>query len=334
MTTIARTTLGLNDVALLQRAVELARQGRKDEARALAAAACLANPFSEKAWLWRASLASSTKDAVAWLERVLALNPNHETARNWMAKLRPPVPVAAAAAEVQVAAEPVWVCPFCSVEKDREYPRCPECAGYTQLDLTAIEANAGANERQLRHAAEHYAKVFRESGDPAYALQLGLCHLNLRGWQPAYKALQAYFKGNIDDQNTREVLYKLGQRELVLAVDDSPTVRAVVTDGLERAFFRVITAHNALDALGILREETPVFILTDVSMPVMDGYQLCKAIKSNPKCKNIPVVMLSGNDGFIDKVRGKMAGAADYLFKPFDAEMLLAAIRKQTTGKN
>ena len=122
-----KTTLGLNDVALLQRAVELAGKGKKDEARALVAAACLANPFNEKAWLWRASLAPSTADALVWLQRVLTLNPQHDTAKNWLARLRPPAPPPAPAAEPVPAVavtpeaqpEPDWICPFCRFESKR-----------------------------------------------------------------------------------------------------------------------------------------------------------------------------------------------------------------------
>ena len=85
---------------------------------------------------------------------------------------------------------------------------------------------------------------------------------------------------------------------------------------------------SAVDALSYLEEATPEFVLLDVSMPFMDGYVLCKTIKGLPKTKNTTVVMLSARDGFLDKVKGRMAGAAAYLSKPFEPALLLRVIRK------
>ena len=88
-----------------------------------------------------------------------------------------------------------------------------------------------------------------------------------------------------------------------------------------------------MDALSFLEEATPEFVLLDVSMPFMDGYVLCKTIKSRPKTKNTTVVMLSARDGFMDKVKGRVSGAADYLTKPFDPALLLRVIRKYISPK-
>ena len=329
-------TLGASDVALLRQAVELAKAGRKDEARTCLAESCLINPYNEKAWLWRASLAPSTEDAIAWLERVLELNPQNQTAHNWMQRLRPPAPpepapetvVPAAAPPPAEPAEAAWICPFCSFESGHELARCTDCGAVTTLDLEAIEANSGANERQLKYAAEHYNKML-DSGDAVYGYYLGLAYLNVRRSYDAHVALRRYSQLNPKDEQAQKAVTELGARKLVLAVDDSPTVRRVVADALERAYYRCATACSGVDAVGFLASEAiPDFILMDVSMPIMDGYQLCKTIKQMPKAKHIPVVMLSGNDGFVDKVKGRLAGAADYLVKPFNADTLLAVMRK------
>jgi twitching motility two-component system response regulator PilG len=63
-------------------------------------------------------------------------------------------------------------------------------------------------------------------------------------------------------------------------------------------------------------------------LPVMDGYQVCKIIKS--RYRNLPVVMLTSKDGFFDKMRGKMAGSTQYITKPFEPNELLAVVRKYT----
>jgi hypothetical protein len=77
-----------------------------------------------------------------------------------------------------------------------------------------------------------------------------------------------------------------------------------------------------------MQEGIPDLILSDISMPRLDGYQFCKVVKSNKETKHIPVIMLSGNDGLFDKVRGKMAGSANYITKPFEPNHLVKEIEK------
>ena len=315
-----------SDVELLRQGVELARMGKKDEARALVAEACLANPMNEFAWLWRASLAPSTSDAVKWLERVLVLKPNHETARSWLARLRPEPPPAP-------RAEAAWACPFCSFESAMELARCSDCGGVTVINLEEIEANTGANERQLRYALEHYTKKL-EAGDALNGFYLGLAALNLRRSYDAYQSFSQYLRAHPHDDEVRAVQARLSLRKVVLAVDDSSTVRTLVADALERAHYRTVSVSNGVEAISHLQKGLkPDLILMDVSMPVMDGYQLCKLLRGMPEAKNVPVVMLSGNDGFVDKVRGRLAGASDYLIKPVKPETLLAVIRKTTDNR-
>jgi len=61
-------------------------------------------------------------------------------------------------------------------------------------------------------------------------------------------------------------------------------------------------------------------------MPKMDGYEVCKRIRNNPEARELPVVMISGKDGFFDKVRGRMAGSTGYVTKPFGPETLMKAL--------
>jgi twitching motility two-component system response regulator PilG len=81
-----------------------------------------------------------------------------------------------------------------------------------------------------------------------------------------------------------------------------------------------------MDALAKINEEKPDLILLDVTMPRLDGFQLCKLIRQNPTTKQVPVVMISGKDGFFDKVRGRMAGSTAYITKPFGPETLLQTV--------
>jgi twitching motility two-component system response regulator PilG len=112
----------------------------------------------------------------------------------------------------------------------------------------------------------------------------------------------------------------------VLVVDDSVTVRRSAELFLRQGGYEVILAEDGFDALAKVGQQRPDLIFCDVMMPRLDGYQTCTILKQCVTYADIPVVMLSSKDGVFDKARGKIAGAADYLTKPFSKkEMLFAA---------
>lgn len=86
--------------------------------------------------------------------------------------------------------------------------------------------------------------------------------------------------------------------------------------------YRVIVTDNAVDALTIIYHEPVSLLLLDVTMPGIDGLELCRTVRSLPQFQELPIVMLTARDGLFDKVQGRMAGATEYLTKPFDAEQL------------
>jgi twitching motility two-component system response regulator PilG len=92
---------------------------------------------------------------------------------------------------------------------------------------------------------------------------------------------------------------------------------------LERKGFRVLAAAGGTDALAILDETVPDLVFLDITMPNMDGYQLCKAIRAVDRLKALPIIMLSGKDGMFDEVRGRLAGATASLAKPFEPSTLV-----------
>jgi twitching motility two-component system response regulator PilG len=115
-------------------------------------------------------------------------------------------------------------------------------------------------------------------------------------------------------------------RGTILIVDDSPTVRKILSLTLEKEGYKVVAANDGDQALVALGKMLPDLIFLDITMPNMDGYEVCRRIKKNPKTASVPVVMLSGKDGFFDKMRGRMAGATEYLTKPFQAPDVLKSV--------
>jgi len=91
---------------------------------------------------------------------------------------------------------------------------------------------------------------------------------------------------------------------------------------------RVLVADNAVDALSIIYYEKISGLLLDVAMPGIDGLELCRTVRNLPEFQNLPVIMLTARDGLFDKVQGRLAGATEYLTKPFDAAQLRQAVSK------
>ena len=114
----------------------------------------------------------------------------------------------------------------------------------------------------------------------------------------------------------------------VLVVDDSNTIRRSAEIFLKQGGHEVLLAEDGFDALSKVNDYQPNLIFCDILMPRLDGYQTCAIIKRNEKFASVPVVMLSSKVGVFDKARGRMAGAQDYLTKPFTKEQLLQAVQQ------
>jgi CheY-like chemotaxis protein len=116
-------------------------------------------------------------------------------------------------------------------------------------------------------------------------------------------------------------------RSTVMVVDDSPTIRKILGLTLERAGYTVVAEPDGESAIERLIQVVPDLILLDIAMPKLDGYDVCKRIKQDPRTAGVPVVMLSGKGAFFDKVKGHMAGATEYLTKPFETPTVLAVVK-------
>ncbi len=101
----------------------------------------------------------------------------------------------------------------------------------------------------------------------------------------------------------------------VLIVDDSKTIRTVISSELKKHSIDVTEAVNGLEGLNLAREQHYDLVITDIIMPCMDGYQLCTEIKKNPKTQSTPVIILSSNDEDEQIEKGFEVGAAAYVTK-------------------
>lgn len=114
----------------------------------------------------------------------------------------------------------------------------------------------------------------------------------------------------------------------ILAVDDSASMRQMVSFTLKGAGYNVIEAEDGQKALDKAKVSAVDLVLTDVNMPVMDGIELVKNLRTLPDYKFTPILMLTTESAGDKKVQGKNAGATGWLVKPFNPEQLLATIKK------
>jgi CheY-like chemotaxis protein len=117
------------------------------------------------------------------------------------------------------------------------------------------------------------------------------------------------------------------QRPVVLSVDDSPVVQILIKRALGERY-RVLFSSNAVEALSLMTTNPIALLLLDVTMPDIDGLEFCRTVRSIPKFKNLPIIMVTARDKFSDKLRGQIAGTTQYLTKPFEPEHLLDLIGK------
>lgn len=113
----------------------------------------------------------------------------------------------------------------------------------------------------------------------------------------------------------------------ILAVDDSAVMLELLRRTLE-GNYRILVADNAVDALSIIYHEKISGLLLDVTMPGIDGLELCRTVRNLPQFQELPIIMLTARDGLFDKVQGRLAGATEYLTKPFNAEQLRQTVDK------
>jgi twitching motility two-component system response regulator PilG len=312
--------------SLLNEGTALAREGNKSRARWLLMEASALNPQSEDAWLRLAEVAEKSADSIRCLQRVLKLNPQNAEA---IAKLNQTYALQAN------FAPPVknWQCPLCAAAFQVELTTCASCHAILNLnDLEAVLANKTVDREVLLNAIRHYQNLTESIDDFNAYLYLGVAYLHLQQLPEAVGALRKASSFRSDDLHLKAQLIMLEQRQteaqarIVLVIDDSATIRKLVSMTLQKHGHRVLEAGEMMEALAKLNEATPDMILLDICLPGMDGYQICKIIKAYPATKDVPVVMLSGKDGFFDKVRARLVGAQGYITKPVIPHDLLKAV--------
>lgn len=114
--------------------------------------------------------------------------------------------------------------------------------------------------------------------------------------------------------------------EKILIIDDQPEITDLIRFILKKQDFKALIALNGKDGLNIARSELPDLILLDISMPDVDGFEVCEQLKSDPATSKIPIIMLTARDMGEDFEKAMEKKADWYITKPFDPKHLLKRI--------
>ena len=351
---------------LLQKGIAAAKNGEREDARELLMEATEMDALSEDAWMWLASISDYPEERIAFLNNVLTINPTNGRAEKWLAEteslltdsLTETVSVQAVyddlqpspfhvtnAASVDLKAANYTSCLFCSYENDASAFQCNSCRAALSLsDIEALIYNPAVDSLRIKKAvAEMETEWNLDDLNDQELTALGIGHFNLRNFEAGQNYLHQLLRRDpnnvilaaqlntiairLDEMNRQhEIDESKPKGKTILVVDDSATVRKLLTSKLEKSGHNVVCAVDGVDALSKIAEAMPDMVFLDITMPRKDGYEVCKEIRSNPAVKNLPIVMISGKDGFFDKVRGKMAGASGYVTKPFGPDALMKAL--------
>ncbi len=342
-----------DDLDYLDQAILLIHQFRYAEAGKLLAELLRHNRFNYLGWLWYSRLLKkldSIKKALAeaqrwgdhdptvWLEVKktgvgMANNPGHELKR----------------------------CLYCWTPLASHAEQCCHCRAWQTIgthkpapDLKKAEIVNGIN-RYINGF-----KVDKKNSKAGYVLALGF--FNLKQFDKSYKYLKFITSLSPDKHLYHKALAAVnillaaqprtertasGQQRKhqepspgtgvvaaaaravdILVIEDSPTARKVITVVLKREGFSVVEAGSGEAALALAQESNPQLILLDVMLPDTTGYDLLPQLRDYQHLREIPVIMLTGRKGSMDKIKGLQAGSTEYLTKPFDPQKLTSAIKK------
>ncbi|MFA5975588.1 MAG: response regulator [Elusimicrobiota bacterium] len=112
----------------------------------------------------------------------------------------------------------------------------------------------------------------------------------------------------------------------ILVVDDEVNILTILKDSLEFSGFFVVTAQDGMEALDMVEKENPELLVLDVGMPKLDGWEVCRRLKGDPKTKDIPIIILTAYAQSSDQRKGLQLGADSFIAKPCDFTYLVEQI--------
>ncbi|MCB2217591.1 MAG: response regulator [Desulfobulbaceae bacterium] len=340
-----------DDLATLDRAVLLIHQFRYSEAGKLLAELLKHNRFNYLGWLWYSRLLKNLDSIKKALSEAQKWGDHDPTV--WLEVKKTGFGLA------NSDGGEIKRCFYCWTPLNVNESRCCYCRALQSIGKKSPATDLKKSE--LINGINRYISAFkeeRENGKIGYALALGF--FNLAHYQKSYKYLKyinSLAPGKALFRKSLEMLLPFwptvqqpsippasqpipapspavqrtvvrGEGPLILVVEDSPTARKVINVVLKREGFGVVEAGSGEEAIAAAETINPSLILLDVMLPDTTGFDLLPRLRDFAHLVEIPVIMLTGRKGSMDKMKGLMAGSTEYLTKPFDPQKLTNAIRK------
>jgi len=120
---------------------------------------------------------------------------------------------------------------------------------------------------------------------------------------------------------------------LIISIDDREAMSKLLGRIIEKAGYRFLGINDNLNAVARVMEENPHLIFLDIDMPIINGYEICSQIRRVDEFKDVPIVMLTGHNGIIDRARAKMVGATGFMTKPIELQDVIGAVKKYVEEK-
>ncbi|MDJ0714905.1 MAG: response regulator [Prochloraceae cyanobacterium] len=145
------------------------------------------------------------------------------------------------------------------------------------------------------------------------------------------KYLQPFFQAKLIQilpfkEESKQTSIEPGYRPVVACIDDNKTVQIQVKKTLESVGYEVVSITDPCTSLIALARQRPALILMDINMPELDGYELCTILNRSSKLRNVPIVMLTGREGIVDRIKARLHRATHYLTKPVKPNELIETV--------
>lgn len=336
---------------LISEAIQLAEGHYFEPAKKALVQFLKTHPKSSKGWIWYSRVSGNMKAVESALNNAALISPKDPAVVEEVEKFR--------LAKKRVQKALIRHCPFCWAPVEDTFTECLFCKSHLQIHGKFFVSNRPANQEIIEKAIKRYERVINREKNPTANFYLGMAHLNLEQWEQGLdriieaceqtpesaffaqqqKALMT-FMASIETMPQHEVYTRKSDtgtdtvplspinKNKILVVEDSAVTRKVITMALTQNGYEVAQTKNGPEALTYIETNRPDLILLDIIMPGIDGYQVLTAMKQQQWMKNVPVIMLTAMGKLIDKLKGKMAGASEYLTKPFDPDELIEIVEK------
>jgi len=335
----------------LDKAVKFAEALHFREASKILVALLKEDPNNHEGWLWYSRILGSAKSVEKALESARSSSPDDPEVIEETKKLD--------AVREHLVKDQIRRCPFCWTPVVETSFQCHYCDARLSIGKSLFTSSPSPRQSILQKAVQRYSAVIqRESNLIAY-YNLAMAYLNLRQWEEALTQLHKAtnlapenknlanqlqivldYLASSEAESTQERTEPISKSiptvagfegarpKRILVVEDSPTTRRVVSVALSQHGYEVIEARDGLEALSKVNERKPDLVLLDILLPKMDGYKILSIMKDSEQLKSVPVIMLTSKDGFLDKVKGKLAGSTEYLTKPFSPKKLIETVER------